>query len=385
MHRAPAAMGHNGADDAAFEAALVAIALPGRPVLLKWSREEEHCWEPFGPPQAVELAAWTDGAGRIVRLSAEAISGTYRGRPRPGPGRAGPARLLANRFRRNPEGPYTPAPNKGRQGGMHRNLDPAYAIPETRLVKNLVTDLPHRTSALRCLGAAANVFALESLMDEIARAKGRDPLAFRRAHLRDPRGEALLDGLRDAMQAIPAPAPGGGCGIAYAQYKNAMARVAACVHISVADDARIRLDRAVLVVDAGRVVDRDGLEAQIEGGFLHGASWALYEEVSWDRDGIASRDWLSYPVLGFDDVPEMEVIVLDHRDCPGTGRGRGGVRPRGCGHRQRAVRCHGPADTASAPDPGRDPACRPGLIGPVPTSPPLTHAARSMQLTRGEE
>lgn len=319
--------GHNGADDAAFEAALVAVALRGRPVLLKWNREEEHCWEPFGPPQAVELVAWTDGAGRIERLSAEAIGGTYRGRPRTGPGRAGPARLLANRFRRDPIGPYVPAPNMGRQGGMHRNLDPPYAIPETRLVKNLVTDLPHRTSALRCLGAAANVFALESLVDEIARAEGRDPLAFRRAHLEDPRAVALLDRLGDAMRALPAPAPEGGCGVAYAQYKNAMARVAAGVHVTVAGDGRIRLDRAVLVVDAGRVIDRHGLEAQIEGGFLHGASWALYEEVSWDRDGITSRDWQSYPVLRFDNVPEMEVIVLDHRDGPALGAGEAASGP----------------------------------------------------------
>ena len=129
------------------------------------------------------------------------------------------------------------------------------------------------------------------------------------------------------MQALPAPAPGGGCGIAYAQYKNAMARVAAGVHIAVADDARVRLDRAVLVVDAGRVVDRHGLEAQIEGGFLHGASWALYEEVAWDRNGIVSRDWQSYPVLRFNNVPEMEVIVLDHRDAPTLGAGEAASGP----------------------------------------------------------
>ena len=319
--------GHNGADDAAFEAALVAMALRGRPVLLKWSREDEHCWEPFGPPQAVELAAWMDGAGRIARLSAESIGGTFGGRPRPGPDRAGPARLLANRFRHHPVGPNPPSPNMARQGGLHRSLDPAYAIPETRLVKNLVTDLPHRTSALRCLGAAANVFAIESLMDEIARAEGEDPLAFRRAHLEDPRAVAVLDRLGEAMPALPAPGPAGGRGIAYAQYKNAMARVAVCVQLAVSDDARIRLDRAMLVVDAGRVVDRHGLEAQIEGGFLHGASWALYEEVSWDRDGIVSRDWHSYPVLRFDDVPEMEVIVLDRRDAAAVGAGEAASGP----------------------------------------------------------
>ncbi len=319
--------GHNGADDAAFEAVLVAMALPDRPVLLKWSREDEHCWEPFGPPQAVELAAWTDGKGRILRFSAEAISGTYRGRPRAGPGRAGPANLLANRFRRDSIPPGPPKPNMSRQGGMHRNLHPAYAIPETRFVKNLVVDLPHRTSALRCLGAAANVFAIESFMDEIAHAEGLDPLALRRAHLDDPRAVALLDSLDDAVQELPLPGSMAGRGFAYSQYKNAMARVAVCVDLSVSEDATVRLDRAVLVADAGRVIDLHGLKSQIEGGFLQGASWALHEEVTWDRDGIQTRDWLSYPVLRFDNIPLMDVIVLDDPDTRSVGAGEAASGP----------------------------------------------------------
>ncbi len=319
--------GHNGSDDAALEAALVALSLPRRPILLAWSREDEHCWEPFGPPQAVELAAWTDGSGRIRRLSAESIGGTFRGRPRAGPNRAGPARLLPNRLRANPVPPPEILPNTNAEGGLHRNLTPAYAIPETRLVKNLVTNMPHRTSALRCLGAAANVFALESLMDEVAAGERQDPLSFRLAHLEDSRGRAVLERLAEAIRRRPPAGPTGGSGMAYAQYKNAMARVAVWVRLTVAEDAQVRLEEAILVADAGRVVDLGGLEAQLEGGFLQGASWALHERVAWDRDGIASRDWDSYPTLRFDEVPEIETIALDDPHAESLGAGEASPGP----------------------------------------------------------
>ena len=187
--------GHNGADDAAFEAALIARALSDTPVLLKWTREEEHRWEPYAPAMAVELAVTLSDAGKITGFSAEAISDTHRGRPRPGPDRAGPSRLLANRLRAEALPAPVALPNMNKHGGMHRNLDPIYAVGGKRLVKNLVAGLPLRTSALRCLGATANIFALESLMDELAESRGQEPLAFRRAHLEDPRALAVIDKL----------------------------------------------------------------------------------------------------------------------------------------------------------------------------------------------
>lgn len=319
--------GHNGADDAAFEAALIAVSLPDTPILLKWTREDEHAWEPYGPPQAVELAASLDAEGAIAAFSAEAIAGTYRGRPRPGPGGVGPAKLLANRFRAAPAGPDPAAPNMNRQGGMQRNLDPAYQVGETRYVKNLVERLPLRSSALRCLGAVPNIFAIESFIDEIAHAQGRDPMQFRLAHLEDARARAVLERLARELDARPAPAPGGGRGIAYAQYKNAMTRLGVAVDIFVNDRAEIRLDRALMVADAGRVLDINGLVAQLEGGFLQGASWALYEQVSWNRDGVTSRDWDSYPVLRFENVPRIEVIVLDRQRDASTGAGEAAPGP----------------------------------------------------------
>lgn len=315
--------GHNGADDAAFEAALVAMATPGIPILLKWSREDEHAWEPYAPAMAVQVdARLTDG--RITTLSAEAYSDTHRGRPRPGPNRAGPAKLLANRFQADAMAPYVAPPNMGNHAGMHRNLDPIYDFAETRLVKNLVQGLPHRTSAMRCLGAVTNIFALESTMDAAAHNAGVDPITFRRAHLTDSRAIAVMDSLERRLPPVP---EGMGRGIAYAQYKNAMTRVGLAIDLTVTDTAQVKLHRVTLVADAGRVIDPDGLQAQLEGGVMQAASWALYEQVTWDRDGITSRDWDSYPVIRFDNVPDFDITLLNHPDNRSVGAGEASPGP----------------------------------------------------------
>lgn len=316
--------GHNGADDVAYEAALIAISRPDTPVLLKWTRDQEHAWEPYGPASAVELATTLDDNNRLTAFSAETIGGTFRGRPRAGKNRDGARKLLANQFRATPEGPAPARPNMNRQGGLQRNLDPVYDIPETRYVKNLIPDLPLRTSALRCLGAALNVFAIESLMDEIVMERDLDPMGFRKAHLTDPRALAVLDRLAEETAKAP---EAGSRGIAYGQYKNAMTRVAIVVDLDVDDSATIRLHRATIVADAGRVIDRDGVIAQLEGGFIQAASWALHEEVTWDRDGVTARDWDSYPVLRFSEVPDIDVILLDREDAPSVGVGEASPGP----------------------------------------------------------
>jgi len=318
--------GHTGADDAAFEAALIARALPGRPVLLKWTREDEHAWEPFASAMALDLTATLTG-GKIAAYEAEVFSDTHRGRPRPGSGRAGPAKLLANRLRFDPVDSKPAEPNLGRHAGMHRNLDPVYDFDDKRLVKNLVDGLPHRTSAMRCLGAAANVFALESFMDEMARIEGTDPLDFRRAHLSDPRALAVLAELERQVQRRPPLAENQGRGIAFAQYKNAMTRVAVQVELAVNDRAEVSLLHATIVADAGRVVDADGLVAQLEGGVIQAASWSLCERIDWDRDGITTRDWDSYPVIRFDNIPCIETVLIDRPDQKSLGAGEASPPP----------------------------------------------------------
>ncbi len=324
--------GHNGADDAAFEAALIARALPDRPILLKYTREDEHGREPAAPAMSVRVAADVDAAGGLSRLWMEARGDTHRGRPRFGPNRAGPARLAANALRGADVPRFVPGPNMNAHGGLHRNLDPIYRVPEAALVKALVPDLPLRTSALRCLGAVTNVFALEVMMDELAHRAGEDPLAYRRRHLDDPRAIALIDGLAAhlATRPLPSAAAGGGSfgrGVAYAQYKNAQARVALAADLVVEDSGTVDLRALTLFADAGRIVDPEGLRAQLEGGALQGASWALFEQLRWGPESRESLDWESYPVLRFDAVPEIEVVLLDQPGAPSLGAGEASPGP----------------------------------------------------------
>ena len=320
--------GHNGADDVALDAALVARAVPGRPVLLKWSREDEHAWEPYGSCMVMDLCASLDGGGAVVAWSHETYSDTHVMRPRPGPDRAGAARLLSARFLDQALAPPTAQPSMGSHSGIHRNLDPLYAFPRRRAVKHLVRDLPLRTSALRSLGAYANIFAIESFMDELAEAAGADAVEFRLRHLADERARAVIEAAADRLGWTgPAPAAGHGRGIAFARYKNAKTYAAVGVELEVDDGAEIRLRRAVVAADAGQVVDADGLSAQLEGGFLQAASWTLYETVTFDRDGITSRDWESYPVLRFDNIPDIETVLMDRPGAPYLGAGEAATGP----------------------------------------------------------
>ena len=210
---------------------------------------------------------------------------------------------------------------------MHRNLDPVYAIAEKRLVKNLVPGLPHRTSAMRCLGAAMNIFAIESSVDTMAREANSDQIAFRLSHLDDSRSRDVLLTLQDKLARWPEPAEATGRGVAFAQYKNAMTRVAIAVDLEINDHAEVQLIRAAIVADAGRIVDAEGLTAQLERGFIQAASWALHEEVKWDRDGIQCRDWDSYPVLRFDNIPAIAVTLRDRPDNKAVGAGEASPGP----------------------------------------------------------
>jgi CO/xanthine dehydrogenase Mo-binding subunit len=318
--------GHNGADDVALDAALVARAVPGTPVMLKWTREDEHAWEPYGSCMTMDLRASLDANGRVSAWSHESYSDTYNMRPRTGLNKIGPARLLATRYLAEPLDVPVPQPAMGRHVGIHRNLDPIYTFADTRLVKHLVSGLPLRTSALRALGAYANVFAIESLMDELAAAAGRNPVEFRLDHLVDPRA---VDVLKAAAKCIGDwdEVPGRGRGIAFAQYKNNSTYAAVGLEVEVTDAAEVRLHRAVIAADAGQVVDPEGLTAQLEGGLIQAASWTLHEEVRHDRSGITSRDWDSYPILRFDNIPRIETILLDRPNSPFLGAGEATAGP----------------------------------------------------------
>lgn len=320
--------GHNGADDAAIDAALLARAA-GRPVRLQWSREDELAWSPFGPAMSVRIEAVLDAQGRIAHWHQQTWSYSHVQRP----GLHPVLNCLAGALR---EPPALPPPLRDfplPAGGGQRNAVPIYALPARRIDYHLLKTPTLRSSALRALGAFANVFAIESFMDEAAQRAGQDPLAFRLAHLaHDERGMAVLQSAALAADWFSPKAPARregaarGRGLAMARYKNGSAWCAVVVEVEVSD--RIVLDRVWAAVDAGEVVHLDGLINQIEGGVLQAASWTLKEAVGWDRQGVTSRSWDDYPILGFDEAPRsLEVQVIDHPDQPPLGVGECAAGP----------------------------------------------------------
>ncbi len=327
--RGPGCYGHNGADDAALDAALVARALPGRPVLLTWSRADEHAWEPYGPAMVVEVRASLDNDGRVIDWSHETWSDTHRTRPRPGPNQVGPARMLATHLLSDPVPPYIAEPYfSAPLAGVHRNAFPYYDFPRPRVVKHLVRDQALRTSTLRSLGTHANVMAIESTVDALARAAGVDALEFRLRHLQDERARAVLEavGQRAHWGHMPLQ-PGCGRGLAFARYNNLKAYAAVVVDVEVDDAAKVHLRRIAIAADAGQIVDPEGLSLQLEGAALQSASWTLYEQVTFDESGITSRDWDSYPILRFDNVPEVETVLLDRPGQPSLGPSECAIGP----------------------------------------------------------
>ncbi len=315
IHRQGAgAYGHNGADDAALDAALCALAEPGYPVLLKWSRAQEHRWEPYGPAMRIDMAAALDAAGRIRHWSHEVWSYTHAGRPIP---REAGSNLSGAWLRATPLDAPAPQPRLGAEVGMHRNAWPLYDVPAPRVIKRFVEPGPLRTSSLRSLGAHGNVFAIESFMDELALLAGVDPVDFRLAHLTDPRARAVLQAVQDLCGGVT-----GNRGVALARYKNRQACAAVVVEAEVdPDTAGIRVPRVWIAADAGRIVDPDGLENQLAGGAIQALSWSLMESVRFDAEDIRSDDWESYPILRFDAAPRVVTRLLDYPDQPSVGAG----------------------------------------------------------------
>ena len=314
--------GHNGADDAAADAALIATKLPGRPVRVQWMRDQEHAWEPYGPAMASKVRATLDGQ-RIVAWSYDVWSNTHSTRP------GGAPSLLAARHSSKAFKPAVAKPVRSPEGQGDRNAIPLYVVPHVHVALKFVAQMPLRVSAMRALGAYHNVFAIESFMDELAAAAGADPVQFRLAHLDDSRAKDVVQ-LAAARFGWGSRAPvGRGYGFAFAKYKNLAAYCALGVEVAV-DAARghVRLVRAVAAVDSGQVVNPDGLRNQVEGAILQSASWTLHEKVRFDRERIRSVDWATYPILRFDGVPEsLEVHLIDRPGLPYLGSGECGQGP----------------------------------------------------------
>jgi len=317
--------GHNGADDAAADAALIARALPGTPVRVQWMREQEHAWEPYGPAMVTRLKASLGDDGKITDWNFEVFTNTHSMRP------GGAGCMLAAQHMENPFALPAPKPIPLPEGGGDRNAIPIYNFPNARVVHHFIPAMPIRISAMRALGAYHNVFSIESFMDELAVLAGADPVEFRLKHLDDSRGRDVIEkATKEFGWRKDQKAPSNrGYGFAFARYKNLAAYCAIASEVEVnRETGRARLVRAVAAVDSGQVVNPDGLINQIEGAIVQSMSWTLYESVTFDDTRITSIDWQTYPILRFDAVPErIDVHVINRPGKPFLGSGETGQGP----------------------------------------------------------
>jgi nicotinate dehydrogenase subunit B len=314
--------GHNGADDVAGDAALIARAIPGRPIRVQWMREQEHTNEPYGAAMIAEAAGAIDADGNIVDWDYGVWSNTHNRRPTAG------GLMLQNAALAEALPVPPPAPIPMPEGGGERNSNPIYAFPNARVVSHFVSEMPVRVSALRSLGAYLNVFAIESFMDELAVSAGADPVEFRLRHLREDRAKAVI-ALAAEKFGWSAGKRGEGRGFAFARYKNLGAYCAVALSLRVEHETgQISLGRVVAAVDSGQEVNPDGIRNQIEGAIVQAASWTLYEAVHFDRKRILSSDWSGYPIMRFPAVPEsVAVHIVPRPGQPFLGTGEAGQGP----------------------------------------------------------
>lgn len=309
--------GHNGADDVALDAALLARAVPGRSVRVQWSRADELSCSPFGAAMRVRLSADIAADGAITYWNHQIWSNGHTARP----GRARTPALLAAFALEKPFPRLTASdPTLAAGGGAQRNAVPYYDIPNRSIVKHRVLNEPLRTSAMRSLGAIGNVFAIECFIDELAERSGVDPLNYRLDLLGDPRARAVLSRATEmACWGKTNPQEGIGHGLAFARYKNTSGYCAVVAKIDV--NAEPRVTHLWIAADIGEVINPDGAINQIEGGAIQATSWALKEEVRFSREALECGSWESYPILRFSEVPDVRVELLSHPDQPPLGAG----------------------------------------------------------------
>ena len=315
--------GMNGHEDAAADAALMSRAV-GRPVRVQWSREDEHGWDPKGPPHLLDLRAAVNGKGEVVAWNSEAWL-------------PAPTANLPNVPLLAPEAAGIAQPMGISTGLIHQNVDPPYQFPNMRAVIHWIRDTPLRTSNLRAPGKVANCFAVESFTDELAQLVGADPVEFRLRYIKDPRGIEVIRRAAARFGWSPRPRPQPvdpkasvltGRGFAYVHYKHNETYAAVGMEVEVErQSGRIRVTRLACAQDCGLVVNPDCVRGQVEGCLLQGISRTLFEAVAYDRSRVTSVDWATYPVLAFSDVPTMEIELIDRPTEPPIGVGEAAGTP----------------------------------------------------------
>ncbi len=317
------AYGRMGTDDAAPAAAYISQQI-GKPVRLQWMRQQEHGWAPPQPPAAFNLRAGVDSTGKIVAWDQQVWTWGYSSDVLPA--------ILMARVAPTAGAALLHGPGGGDVG--------TYSFDNMRLVGNTVP-AQLRGTYMRSPGRIAENFAGEQFLDEIAAATGQDPIAFRLRHLANnmdpytlasiqPRITAVLQAAQQASgwQNRPSPGPdassnkrvvsGRGIAIVASQRSSYIANVAE-VEVD-RKTGKVRVKRMHVTVDAGQIVNPNGIKNQIEGATIYSTSRALKEQMVFDKSKVLSTDWVTYPILRFNEIPqEINVTLLNQQTLSPAG------------------------------------------------------------------
>jgi nicotinate dehydrogenase subunit B len=307
--------GRNGHEDCASEAALLAKEI-GRPVRLQWMRSDEHGWDPKNPPLLLDFRATVDSAARITAWESDVFL------PERSMQRSG-VTLLAADLASLPRYGSSDANEHHSGGGI------PYSLPDAKTTARWLESTPLRSAWIRAPGRMQLTFGNESFLDEIAAATGIDPLEIRVRNLKDARGLEVLEHLR--LLATWKPRGTGsrkadpfsrGRGMSYVKYELARTYVGVVADVTVdRTSGKVVVDRVFVVHDCGQIINPDGLRNQIEGNVVQTVSRTLVEEVTFSRSTVTSRDWSSYPILTFPDVPEVITELIGRPDEKPWGAG----------------------------------------------------------------
>jgi nicotinate dehydrogenase subunit B len=325
--------GHNGADDVALDAALLARAVPGKPVRVHWAHEEEMAWEPWGSAMITRLSGGIAADGTLASWTHDVWSFPHSTRPGSGQG----CNLRSAWYLADPVLPTKAVDGPLPAGASARNAVPIYAALNQTVTSHYLAAMPIRTSALRTLGGYFNVVSAEMFADELAAMSGRDPVAFRLANLKDQRQIAVLKKAVEmagwtpgVVSKRPLAPEMTGTGVGLSRYKNSDAYVAVVAEVAVdTKTGRVRPLRMWSATDAGRAINPDGVLNQIEGGMAQATSWTLQEAGRWDNGIMTAVDYGAYPIQDFETTPATDSIVIDQPKLPSLGAGEGSQGPAG--------------------------------------------------------
>jgi len=294
--------GRNGHEDAAADAALLAKET-GLPVRVQWMRQDEHGWDPKGPPTLYDYRAALNDKGIVLAWESELFAPE---RPKDLAVTLLPAEL-AGLPREDPH-----------PGNIHQSLAIPYTIPNIKATAHWLAETPFRPSWIRTPGRMQNTFANESFVDEIAAAVGMDPLDFRLRNLNDPRGVELVQRLAKLANwpsrtgRVQAGDVVKGRGVSYVRYELVRTYVGVVADVEVdKKTGKVAVKKFYVAHDCGQIINPDGLKNQIEGNVVQTTSRTLLEELQFDRAKVTSVDWKTYPILKFPDVPDVAIDLID--------------------------------------------------------------------------